>query len=82
MKNNLPVKLFLHLLNFYVGSTRFYGIKIPLKTEERMDVVLTTDIGNQKITMHLCDGKVSNASNAFFIRTWSGYIRDNMKRLK
>lgn len=67
---------------FYIGSTRFYGLKIPLKTEDRMDVVLTTDCGNQKISMHLSDGKVSNASNIFFIKTWKSYIRDNIKNLK
>ena len=77
-KKNIPQSF-----NFYIGSTRFAGIKIPLKTEERLDVVITTDCGaNQKISMHLCDGKISNASNAFFIKTWTGYIRDNMKRMK
>ena len=68
--------------NFYVGATRFYGLKIPLKKEERMDVVLTTDCNGQKISMHLCDGKVSNSSNAFYIKTWSEYIRNNAKVLK
>ncbi|GAC1384830.1 MAG: hypothetical protein NVSMB45_13120 [Ginsengibacter sp.] len=68
--------------NFYVGATRFYGLKIPLKKEERMDVVLTTDCDGQKISMHLCDGKVSNSSNAFYIRTWADYIRNNAKVLK
>lgn len=67
--------------NFYVGATRFYGLKIPLKKEERMDVVLTTDCGNQKISMHLCDGKVSNASNVFYIKTWADYIRNNARML-
>jgi hypothetical protein len=77
-KKNIPQSF-----NFYVGSTRFSGIKIPLKKEERLDVTMTTDCGNnQKTSMHLCDGKISNASNAFFIKTWAGYIRDNMKKIK
>ena len=77
LKKNIPESF-----NFYVGNTRFSGIKVSLSKEERMDVTLTTDCGNQKITMHLIDAKVSNASNAFFIKTWYGYIKDNTKNLK
>lgn len=83
IEKQLTKKTIPESFNFYVGSTRFSGIKIPLKTEERLDVIMTTDCGaNQKISMHLCDGKASNASNAFFIKTWTGYIRDNMKKMK
>ena len=80
IENQLKKKTIPESFNFYIGPTRFYGIKIPLKAEERMDVVLSTDCGNEKISMHLCDGKISNASNAFFIKTWAGYIRDNIKK--
>ncbi len=62
-----------------VGSTTIHGLKIPLAKEERMDVVLTTDYGASKMTMHLCDAKVSNASNAFFITTWVKYLRGYAK---
>ncbi len=62
-----------------IGNTFFKGIRIPLAEEERMDIVMSTNIDNSKITMHLCDAKLSNANNAFFITTWLKYIKDNLK---
>jgi hypothetical protein len=62
-----------------VGATSFKGIRIPLAEEERMDIVMSTNIDGSKTTMHLCDAKLSNANNAFFITTWLKYIRDNLK---
>src|SRR5688500_5776956 len=56
--------------NFNIGSTTFNGLKVPLAKEERLDVTLTTDYGTSKISMHLSDPKISNASNAYFINTW------------
>ena len=66
-------------INFYVGKTKFTGLKVPLQTEERMDVVLTTDCDGTKSSMHLCDAKISNANNAFFINTWVKYIKSYLK---
>ena len=40
-------------IDFLIGSTTFHGLRIPLSVEERMDIVLTTDFGNSKSTMHL-----------------------------
>ena len=58
-----------------VGKTRFVGLKVPLASEERLDVVLTTDCDGTKVNMHLSDAKLSNANNAFFINTWVKYIK-------
>lgn len=65
--------------NFDVGSTHFHGLKVPLSTEERMDVVMTSDCGDTKTSMHLADAKSSNANNAFYINTWLKYIRSYIK---
>ena len=63
-------------IDILIGSTTLHGLKIILKVEERMDIVLTTDYGNSKSTMHLCDAKRSNASNVFFITTWLKYLHN------
>ena len=67
------------MFDFYVGKTRFYALKVPLAKEKRLDVVLTTDCNGTKVTMHLCDAKISNASNAYFINTWLKYIKTSIK---
>ena len=66
-------------LDFKVGNTTFHGLRVPLATEERMDIVLTTDYGDSKTTMHLSDAKMSNAQNAFFINTWLKYLHSYIK---
>ena len=66
-------------IQFNIGSTTFHGLRVPLSVEERMDIVLTTDHGNSKSTMHLSDAKLSNAKNAFFINTWLKYLHSNIK---
>lgn len=65
--------------DFNIGKTRFFGLKLSGLKEERMDIVLTTNCDNQKFTMHLCDENVSIASNIFFVKTWSEYIKQNVK---
>lgn len=62
-----------------VGATSFKGIRVPLAEEERMDIVVSTNIDGSKTTMHLCDAKLSNANNAFFITTWVKYIKSGLK---
>jgi hypothetical protein len=59
----------------HVGETTFQGIRVPLAEEERMDIVVFTNINDTRTTMHLCDAKLSNTNNAFFINTWLKYIR-------
>ena len=66
-------------LEFYVGKTRFVGLKVPSSTEERLDVVLSTDCDGTKLYMHLSDSKISNANNVFFITTWLKYIKSSLK---
>ena len=66
-------------INVNVGSTTIRGLRVPLAKEERMDVVITTDYGTSKVTMHLADAKVSNSSNAFFITTWLKYLHSYVK---
>ena len=66
-------------LEFYVGKTRFVGLKVPTSAEERLDVVLTTDCDGTKLYMHLSDSKISNANNVFFINTWLRYIKSYAK---
>ncbi|MEO6454984.1 MAG: hypothetical protein ABIN97_12960 [Ginsengibacter sp.] len=62
-------------IDLSIGTTIFHGLRVPLSIEERMDIVLTTDYGTGKSTMHLSDAKISNANNAFFIKTWLKYLR-------
>lgn len=66
-------------LELYVGKTRFVGLKVPLKVEDRFDVVLTSDCDGTKVQMHISDAKISNSRNAFFINTWIKYIKSYMK---
>ncbi|MEP6615697.1 MAG: hypothetical protein ABJA57_03925 [Ginsengibacter sp.] len=65
--------------NYKVGRTSFVGLKIPLAKDERYDVVLSTDCGQIKSRMHLSDAKITNSSNAYYIKTWLKYIRENLK---
>jgi len=60
--------------HYLVGSTIFHGIRVALSTEERLDVVLTTNYGPAVSTLHLCDAKISNANNVFYINTWLKYL--------
>jgi hypothetical protein len=64
---------------YEVGCLKFKGRLISLASGPRTDYILTFTCDNSKITMHLCDAKVSNASNAFFIQTWLKYIKSYMK---
>jgi hypothetical protein len=65
--------------DYKIGITHFHGLKVPLSIEERIDVVLTSDCGDIKTSIHLADAKSSNANNAFFIKTWLKYIRSYVK---
>lgn len=61
--------------NYKIGNTTFTGLRIALAAEDRLDVVLITDCGDVKTILHLCDAKISNANNAFYITTLLKYIR-------
>jgi hypothetical protein len=64
---------------YEVGCAKFTGIAVPLAAEERLDYVLTSTCDNVKISMHLCDAKISNGSNIYFIKTWIKYIQSYIK---
>jgi hypothetical protein len=64
---------------YEVGCAKFVGRTVSLASQERLDYVLTSTCDNIKISMHLCDPKISNASNAYFIKTWIKYIESNYK---
>jgi hypothetical protein len=64
---------------YEVGCAKFTGINVRLVAGERLDYVLTSGCDNVKISMHLCDAKISNASNLYFIKTWIKYIQSNLK---
>jgi len=66
-------------IDFNIGSTAFHGLRVPLAAEERVDIIITTDYGVSKATMHLSDAKLSNSKNAFFINTWLKYLRSYIK---
>ena len=76
---NDPKKPKPETIDFKVGSTTFHGLRVPLAAEERMDIVISTDYGVSKTTMHLSDAKLSNAKNAYFINTWLKYLRSYIK---
>ncbi|MEO6838010.1 MAG: hypothetical protein ABI261_00095 [Ginsengibacter sp.] len=64
---------------YLIGCVRFAGVEIPLASGDRLDYVITSTCENVKITMHLCDAKINNANNAYFINTWIKYIRSALK---
>ncbi len=69
------------VLDFYLGnSARFHIIKtIFKKNEVRMDVVITSDCISHKFSMHLCDARLSNSFNLFYMKAWVDYIKENTK---
>ncbi|MGN6249899.1 MAG: hypothetical protein ACTHNG_16220 [Ginsengibacter sp.] len=68
--------------NYKIGCVEFTGKVFPLSSGERIDYVLSSDCENVKIRMHLCDAKLSNSDNAYFVKTWIKYIRSTMKQHK
>lgn len=61
--------------NYQIGCAKFTGHIVQLGTGERLDYVITSTCDNIKISMHLSDAKLRNASNAYFINTWISYIK-------
>ena len=64
---------------YEIGCIKFTGRSIMLAAGERIDYVITSTCDNVRISMHLSDAKISNASNAYFIKTWIKYIKSNSK---
>ena len=65
---------------YRVGCVLFSGRVFPLASGERIDYILTFDCEGIKKTMHLCDAKLTNSNNAYFVKTWIKYIRSNIKK--
>ena len=63
---------------YEMGCTKFTGLKLSVSNEQRLDYVLTSNCSDVKVSMHLSNAKMTNASNAFFIKTWIKYIRNNV----
>ncbi len=68
--------------NYKVGCAQFNGKVFPLADGERIEYMLTSTCEGKQITMHLCDAKLSNADNAYFVNTWIKYIRSSIKKKK
>ncbi|MEO8962146.1 MAG: hypothetical protein ABI325_09705 [Ginsengibacter sp.] len=66
--------------SYKFGCTELNGVAFPLASGERLDYVLTSSCENLNITMHLCDAKLSNEDNAYYIKTWIKYIRSAQKQ--
>jgi hypothetical protein len=65
--------------NYQFGCTELNGVAFPLASGEHLDYVLTSTCDNIRIVMHLCDAKLSNEDNAYFINTWIKYIKNAQK---
>jgi hypothetical protein len=61
--------------DYQIGCIKFTGRAIMLATGERIDYVIISTCENVRISMHLSDAKMSNKTNAFFIKTWIQYIK-------
>lgn len=64
---------------YEIGCIKFTGRAIMLAAGERIDYVITSTCDRVGISMHLSDAKLSNKSNAFFIKTWIKYIESNVR---
>lgn len=65
--------------SYKLGCIELNGVAFPLASGERLDYTLTSTCDNKKISMHLCDAKLSNEDNAYFINTWIKYIKNAQK---
>jgi hypothetical protein len=64
---------------YEVGCAKFSGVTRRVASEERLDYKLTSNCDNVEISMHLCNSRISNASNIYFIKTWIKYIQSYLK---
>jgi len=74
-KNNNAVAI-----DFKAGCAEFKGRAFKLASGPRFDYILTANCEGVKEVMHLCDAKLTNTNNSYFIRTWIKYIKSNIKR--
>ena len=67
-------------IDFKAGCAEFKGRAFKLASGPRFDYILTANCEGVKEVMHLCDAKLTNTNNSYFIRTWIKYIKSNIKR--
>ena len=67
-------------IDFKAGCAEFKGRAFKLASGTRFDYILTANCEGVKEAMHLCDAKLTNTNNSYFIRTWIKYIKSNIKR--
>ena len=67
------------LNNYKVGCSEFTGTLFMLSNGERIDYTIISTCEGFKIKMHLCDAKITNANNEYFIKAWINYIKSNLK---
>ena len=76
LSSNKPIE---KIEPFELGCIKFTGSLLSLASGQKVDYVVTSTCENVKISMHLCNGRNSNATNAFFIKTWISYIQENSR---
>jgi len=76
LSSNKPIE---KLEQYELGCIKFSGSLLSLAAGQRVDYVITSTCDKVKIFMHLCNGRNSNATNAFFINTWIKYIEEGAK---
>ena len=80
IENKLSSKLpFGETKQYEFGCTKFAGTTVSHASEIRMDYLLTSICDNENVSLHLCDSKMSNGSNLFFIKTLINYIQSYLK---
>lgn len=65
---------------YQVGCDEFEGHVVHLASGNRLNYVLISNCDKMNVTMHLCDAKLSNENNAYFINTWISYIKSNVSK--
>ncbi len=68
------------LKDYAMGCLKFVGRITTVSGAEHIDYVITSYCDTVRISMHLCDAKMSTASNAFFVKVLIKYIEENTKQ--
>lgn len=59
---------------YELGCIKFKGVTFQLARGNKIDYVITSTCDSLRVTMHLCDGKLGNEANEYFVNTWIKYI--------
>ena len=66
--------------NYLIGCIKFRGITFNLANGPSLDYTIISTCDGIKMQMHLCDGKLSKADNAYFVNTWIKYIKAGIQK--